>query len=76
MYATGFRVDGMDGREKLTIPQFFGRTEVRDIGEIPEEEEDRRRNAGDGHVQNHMMNMMNQEKDFDRAASAARLDVS
>jgi hypothetical protein len=54
-------VDELDGREKLTIPKFFGPTEVRNIGEIDGEEEGRGRKAGDRHIQNHMAKMMSRE---------------
>jgi hypothetical protein len=65
----------MDRFEKLTVPKFFDRTEVRNIGEIYSEEEDKERKAGDRHILHHMVNIMNPEWDFRRSASAARLDI-
>jgi hypothetical protein len=67
MYATGFCVDGMDGREEFTIGGFFGPTEVRNMGEICREEEDRARNTGDGHIRNQMLAVINREYDFGRS---------
>jgi hypothetical protein len=65
----------MNGGEKRTIPKFSGLTEVRNIGEIYREKEDRGRKPGDSHISNHMVNMMNRESDFRPLALAARLDV-
>jgi hypothetical protein len=65
----------MDRREKLTVPKFFGRTEVRNIGVIYSDEEDKERKAGHRHISHQMVNMMNPEWDVCRSASAAGLDV-
>jgi hypothetical protein len=60
---------------KLTMTKCFRPTELGNISAICEEESEKGRKAGDRHIEERLLNMINREYGFGWSASAGRLDV-